>query len=263
MIECRGLGKRYAEKIVVEGLDLHVERGEILVLIGASGSGKSTILKMINRLVEPSEGRIWIDGEDTSGLVPFELRRRIGYGSQHAGLFPHFDIAHNVGNTARLLGWPRDRIESRVDALLARVELDPASYRARFPATLSGGEQQRVNLARAMAAEPALLLLDEPFGALDPVTRDQLQEALVEIVRESGLTVVFVTHDMSEALLLADRIAVLERGRIAQLGTPAALLRDPATDSVRAFLRAPRRQAARIDDLVAQDGRGAPGSSRE
>ena len=155
-----------------------------------------------------------------------------------------------MGVTARLLGWPRERIDRRVDLLLERVGLDPAGYRTRMPETLSGGEQQRVSLARALAAQPRLLLLDEPFGALDPVSRDQLQQALLEIVSELGLTVVFVTHDMSEALLLANRIAVLEAGRIAQLGTPAELLRAPATQGVRDFLRAPRRQASRIGALL-------------
>ncbi len=252
MIECDGLAKRYDDRVVVEEIDLQVERGELLVLIGASGSGKTTILKMLNRLIEPSAGRVLIDGQDTQGLVPHELRRRIGYGAQRAGLFPHLDVARNVGVTARLLGWPRERIERRVDLLLERVGLDPAGYRTRMPETLSGGEQQRVSLARALAAEPRLLLLDEPFGALDPVSRDQLQEALLEIVGELGLTVVFVTHDMSEALLLANRIAVLEAGRIAQLGTPAALLRAPATQGVRDFLRAPRRQASRIGALLGE-----------
>lgn len=250
MIDCQGLGKRYGEKVVVEGLDLKVDEGELVVLIGASGSGKTTTLKMLNRLIEPSEGRVFIDGEETGGLVPHELRRRIGYGAQRAGLFPHFDLAQNIGVTPRLLGWPRPRIAARVDELLERVRLDPSSYRGRMPETLSGGEQQRVSLARALAAEPRLVLLDEPFGALDPVSRDDLQEALLEIVAELNLTVVFVTHDMSEALLLADRIAVLEAGQIAQLGTPTQLLATPATEGVRDFLRAPRRQASRLESLL-------------
>jgi osmoprotectant transport system ATP-binding protein len=250
MIECQGLAKRYDDQLVVEEIDLQMEQGELLVLIGASGSGKTTILKMLNRLIEPSAGRVLIDGQDTQALVPHELRRRIGYGAQRAGLFPHFDVARNVGVTARLLGWPRDRVEARVDLLLDRVGLDPDGYRHRLPETLSGGEQQRVSLARALAAEPRLLLLDEPFAALDPVSRDQLQQALLEVVSGLGLTVVFVTHDMSEALLLANRIAVLEAGRIAQLGTPAELLRDPATPGVSDFLRAPRRQASRIGALL-------------
>ncbi len=255
MIECEDLGKRYGDTVIVHGLNLRIETGELVVLIGASGSGKTTTLKMMNRLIEPSEGRVLIDGEETTDLVPHELRRKIGYGAQRAGLFPHFDVAVNVGVTPRLLGWSPDRVSARVDELLVRVGLDPAVYRARWPETLSGGEQQRVSLARALAAEPRLLLLDEPFGALDPVSRDDLQAALLEIVREDGLTVVFVTHDMSEALLLADRIAVLEDGQIAQLGTPTELLKSPATEGVRNFLRAPHRQASRLSSLLEN---GAP-----
>jgi osmoprotectant transport system ATP-binding protein len=250
VIVCEDLGKRYREKVIVEGLDLRVEEAELVVLIGASGSGKTTTLKMINRLIEPTQGRVFVDGEDTSRVVPHDLRRRIGYGAQRAGLFPHLDLAQNIGITPKLLGWSRQRIAERVDRLLVRVGLDPAVYRHRSPETLSGGEQQRVSLARALAAEPRVLLLDEPFGALDPVSRDGLQEALLEIVREDQLTVVFVTHDMSEALLLADRIAVLEAGSIVQLGTPAELLTAPATDGVRSFLRAPRRQASRLASLL-------------
>jgi osmoprotectant transport system ATP-binding protein len=250
MIRCEALCKRYDATLIVDDLDLEVAEGELLVLIGASGSGKTTILKMLNRLIEPSSGRVLIDDEDTRQLVPHELRRRIGYGAQRAGLFPHLDLAQNIGMTPRLIGWPRNRIEARVDQLLDRVGLDPSDYRARRPDTLSGGEQQRVSLARALAAEPRLLLLDEPFGALDPVSRDALQETLLEVVKEANLTAVFVTHDMSEALLLADRIAVLESGRIAQLGSPRELLLHPSTDGVREFLRAPHRQAARLASLV-------------
>jgi len=250
VIECHGLGKSFADQVIVENLDLVVEKGEILVLIGASGSGKTTILKMLNRLIEPTTGRVLIDGEDTQDLVPYQLRRRIGYGAQRAGLFPHLTLAQNIGLTPRLLDWPKERIDRRVNALLERVRLDPSEYRDRFPSTLSGGQQQRVSLARGLAAEPRLLLLDEPFGALDPVSRDDLQSSLLEIVSEMELTVVFVTHDMSEALLLGDRIAFLELGQIAQLGTPTELLETPATDGVRDFLRAPQRQAARLESLL-------------
>ena len=251
MIECRGVTRRFDGRAVVEDVDLDVARGELLVLIGASGSGKTTLLKMLNRLIEPSAGTIRIDGQDSAIPPPHVLRRGIGYGAQRAGLLPHLDVAANVGLTPRLLGWPSERIASRVDALLERVRLDPATYRARDVAALSGGEQQRVSLARALAAEPPLLLLDEPFGALDPVTRDALQDELRTLRAELGLTVVFVTHDMSEALLLGDRIAFLEAGRIARVGTPAELLRDPGVAGVDEFLRAPRRQAERIDGLLA------------
>ncbi|MFK7897476.1 MAG: ATP-binding cassette domain-containing protein [Myxococcota bacterium] len=251
MIECRGLAKQYGDLRVVDRIDLEVAEGETLVLIGASGCGKTTTLKMINRLVEPSEGEVLIAGEATTHLAPHLLRRRIGYGAQQAGLFPHLNIAQNVGITPKLLGWAPERIAERVDALLAQVDLAPGQYRDRRPESLSGGEQQRVSLARALAAEPKVLLLDEPFGALDPVTRDRLQEALRELSRSLSLTVVFVTHDMAEALLLADRIAFIEDGRIAQLGTPTELLRNPATEKIAHFLRAPRRQASQIERLTA------------
>ena len=254
MIEARGLTRYFGGRPVVDGVDLDVARGELLVLIGASGSGKTTLLKMLNRLVEPTAGRVRIDGQDSTVPPGHVLRRRIGYGAQRAGLLPHLDVAANVGLTPKLLGWEGTRIAARVDALLERVQLDPAIYRHRDVTQLSGGEQQRVGLARALAAEPPLLLLDEPFGALDPVTRDALQEELRSLRAELDLTVVFVTHDMSEALLLGDRIAFLERGRIAKVGTPAALLRETELESIDAFLRAPRRQAERIESLLGRDG---------
>ena len=254
MIECRGLTKDFGDTRVVDGVSFEVAAGETLVLIGASGSGKSTTLKMLNRLIEPTAGEVRIEGEDAGSLVPHLLRRRIGYGAQRAGLFPHLDVAGNIGVTARLLGWSADRIAARVDELLERVQLPPGAYRHRDVSALSGGEQQRVSLARALAVEPRVLLLDEPFGALDPVSRDALQQALVELKSDLGLTVVFVTHDMSEALLLGDRIAFLEEGRFARVGTPAELLRDPANDRVADFLRAPRRQAERIEGLLRGQG---------
>ena len=256
MIECRGLTKRYGATRVVDAVNFAVGEGEMLVLIGASGSGKTTILKMLNRLIEPSEGEVRIGGVDTRTLVPHVLRRGIGYGAQRAGLFPHMSVAENVGVTAHLLGWPSSRVAARVDVLLERVALAPEAYRERSIFGLSGGEQQRVSLARALAAEPRVLLLDEPFGALDPATRDTLQQALLELVRDLCLTVVFVTHDMSEALLLGDRIAFLEAGRFAQVGTPAELLRNPASERVAEFLRAPKRQAERIDALLGDGGEG-------
>ena len=255
MIRCEALSKQFGDDLIVDRLDLEVQAGEFLVLVGASGSGKTTTLKMLNRLIEPSGGAVLLDGEDVRQLDPVQLRRRIGYGAQRAGLFPHFDVARNVGVTGRLLGWDRDEERARVNALLEEVGLDPDAYAHRDPRSLSGGEQQRVSLARALCARPKLILLDEPFGALDPVSRDELQQALLGIVSDLGLTVVFVTHDMSEALLLADRIAVLEGGRIAQLGAPAALLNQPATAGVEAFLRAPQRHAAQLGLL------GAPGTA--
>jgi osmoprotectant transport system ATP-binding protein len=208
---------------------------------------------MINRLIEPTSGRVLIDGEDAAACAPHELRRRIGYCFQQVGLFPHLSVAENIGITPMLLGWERSRIARRVDTLLELVELDPAAFRDRRPTELSGGQQQRIGVARALAAEPALMLLDEPFGALDPLTRDRLQQSFRAIRARLALTAVFVTHDMVEALLLGDRIAVLHRGALAQVGTPAELLRHPADDYVRQLIGTPVRQA----EALAALGRGA------
>lgn len=252
MIQLESVTKRWGESTVVDALELRVESGELLVLLGESGSGKTTTLKMINRLVEPTAGRILIEGADVRGTPPHELRRRIGYVFQRIGLFPHMTVAENVGITPRLLGWPTERVRRRVDELLELVELD-RGMACRFPHELSGGEQQRVGVARALAAAPAVMLLDEPFGALDPVTRDKLQQSFVRIRRQAGLTAIFVTHDMLEALLLGDRVAVLRGGRLVQVGTPRQLLRQPADDYVRQLLGTPRRQAEQVEALLADE----------
>jgi len=236
------VGKRFGATVVVDRLSLEVARGERLVLLGGSGSGKTTTLKMINRLIDPDAGRIELDGTDTATLAPYELRRRIGYCFQQVGLFPHMTVGENVGITPRLLGWPTAKIAARVDELLALVELDPATFRDRVPASLSGGQQQRVGVARALAADPGVLLLDEPFGALDPLTRERLQQSFVAIARRLRLTAIFVTHDMVEALLVGDRIAVLKDGRLEQIGTPHELVARPATDYVATLLGTPLRQ---------------------
>lgn len=250
MIELHELTKIYGERAVVDRLSLHVPSGELLVLLGSSGCGKTTTLKMINRLIEPSSGVVRVAGEDTRQLPGPELRRRIGYGFQQVGLFPHMSVAENVAVTPSLLGWDRARIDARVDTLLEMVQLDPATFRERAPSELSGGEQQRVGIARALAAEPEVLLLDEPFGALDPLTRDHLQQSLQRIRRDLALTVVFVTHDMVEALLLGDRIAVLREGALVQVGSPRELLAHPADDGVAELMATPRRQARIVDDLL-------------
>ena len=254
MIELDRLVKRYGSDEVVRDLTLAVAAGELLALLGGSGCGKTTTLKMINRLVEPTAGTVRLDGEDTAAMPRHELRRRIGFVVQQGGLFPHMTVAENVGVTPSLLGWPPARIRARTDELLELVELDPAAVRDRRPADLSGGQQQRVGVARALAARPAFMLLDEPFGALDPLTRGRLQESLQGIRREIGLTAVFVTHDMVEALMLGDRIAVMDEGRLVQVGTPAELMTRPATDYVRALMNAPRRQAAVVDRLSGPEG---------
>ena len=256
MIELEALTKHYPAGPAVDELSLEVTRGELLVLLGGSGSGKTTTLKMINRLVEPTRGSVRIDGRDTHELPAHELRRSIGYCFQQVGLFPHLRVAENIGITPSLLGWDEAEIRERVDALLELVELPPAQFRGRHPAELSGGQQQRVGLARALAARPEVLLLDEPFGALDPLTRDRLQRAFQSIRRGFTLTCVFVTHDMVEALLLGDRIAVLRGGRLEQIGSPGELLTRPASDYVANLMDTPRRQAAALAAL--QHNTGAP-----
>jgi osmoprotectant transport system ATP-binding protein len=234
----------------VRDVSLRVTRGQLLVLLGGSGSGKTTALKMINRLIEPTSGRIEVDGRDVRGVNPVELRRGIGYVFQGIGLFPHMTVARNIGVVPRLLGWTAERIEKRVDELLELVRLSPQEYRGRLPSELSGGQQQRVGFARALAAGPRVMLLDEPFGALDPVTRDELRAEFLEIRRRLDLTAVMVTHDMTEALLSADRLAVLREGRLLQIGTPHELLTRPADPFVEALMTCPRRQAAQLEALV-------------
>ena len=249
MIEVAGVTKRYGGTVAVADVSFHVAPGEVLALVGDSGSGKTTTLKMINRLVEPDAGRVRVDGRDTTALEPHVLRRSIGYVLQGAGLFPHRTVAENVAVPLRLLGWPRDRIDVRVAELLALVELDE-SLAGRLPAALSGGEQQRVGVARALAASPRVMLLDEPFGALDPLTRDRLQRSFDALRRRLALTAVFVTHDMAEAVTLADRIGVMRGGRLVQLGSPAELVRAPADEGVARMLDTPRRQARLVADRL-------------
>lgn len=251
MIALESVTRAWGDTVVVDRLSLAVRAGELLAIVGGSGSGKTTTLKMINRLVEPTGGRILFEGADTRTLAAHELRRRIGYAFQEVGLFPHLSVAENVAITPRLLGWEAKRITARVAELLALVDLD-AAIGARMPHELSGGQQQRVGVARALAAGPRALLLDEPFGALDPTTRTRLQEALQRIHRDLGLTTVLVTHDMAEALSLADRIAVLRDGRLVQAASPREILRAPADAAVAELLTAPRRAAGLVDALLAE-----------
>jgi osmoprotectant transport system ATP-binding protein len=255
VIELREVSRRFGDTVAVDRVTLSVGAGELLVLLGGSGCGKTTTLKMVNRLVEPTSGTILIDGEETRSIPPHELRRRIGYCFQQVGLFPHLTVAENVGITPSLLGWEPERIRGRVDELLDLVELEPGLFRDRMPADLSGGQQQRVGVARALAASPKLMLLDEPFGALDPLTRDRIQQAFGRIRERLGLTAIFVTHDMVEALLLGDRVAVMNAGRLVQVGTPAELLRHPADAYVERLMSTPTRQAGLLEGMLhAPDG---------
>ena len=233
MIELERVSKRYRASVAVADLSLAIGPGEFCALIGGSGAGKSTTLKMINRLIEPSEGRIRVGGRDVRELEPAALRRRMGYVIQSIGLFPHWSVARNIGTVPELLGWPAARIRDRAAELLAQLKLAPGEFLDQYPHQLSIGQQQRVGIARALAADPDMLLMDEPFGALDPITRDALQAEIAAIQRQSGKTIVFVTHDIDEALRLASRIAVLNRGRLVQFGTPIELLTAPASEFVR------------------------------
>ena len=249
MIEIEGLEKRFGHTKAVDSVSFRVAPGELLAVVGASGSGKTTTLKMINRLIEPSAGRVTIDGQDAAAVPGHLLRRGIGYVFQKIGLFPHLTVEENVGVTLSLLGQPKAAIRERVRELLALVGLDPA-FGPRLPRELSGGEQQRAGVARALAARPKILLLDEPFGSLDPITRDRLQRSFADIQRRLGVTAVFVTHDMAEALLLGDRIAVMRAGRLVQIGTPKELLARPADPYVEELFETPRRQARAYDALA-------------
>ncbi len=234
----------------VEAIDLHVPERCLTVLLGESGCGKTTTLKMINRLIEPEHGRILLDGDDIRGHDPVALRRRIGYVFQGIGLFPHLTVADNIAVVPQLCGWPAAEITARVTELLQLVDLPPEIYAQRYPGTLSGGQQQRVGVARALAARPSLLLMDEPFGALDPLTRIQLQDELLRLKELLGLTIVMVTHDMTEAILLADRLAVMREGRIVGEGATADLVAAPGDEYVAQLLAMPARQAERVRRIV-------------
>lgn len=216
----------------VDAVSFDIEPGELVVLLGSSGSGKTTLLRMINRLVEPSSGAILVNGEDVQSIAAPQLRRQIGYVIQQAGLFPHMRVRDNVAIVPRLLKWDRQRVDQRVDALLELVGLPASTFGNRYPAQLSGGEQQRVGLARALAAQPATLLMDEPFGALDAITRRRLQDELLRIHHDLACTIIFVTHDVDEAIRLADRIAVMRHGKVLQIGPPIDLMTNPADQFV-------------------------------
>jgi osmoprotectant transport system ATP-binding protein len=234
-IRFEAVSARYAgaDRDAVRDITLDIAPGEFITLVGPSGCGKTTLLRTVNRLVPLTSGRILVDGTDVSTAEPIELRRSIGYAIQATGLFPHMSVADNIAVVPSLLGWEKAEIAARVDEMLELVRLEPARYRSRRPRELSGGEAQRVGVARALAAKPHALLMDEPFGALDAIVRHELQNELQRIVREAGSTTIFVTHDVNEALNLADRVVVLSAGHLEQVATPVEILRDPATPFVK------------------------------
>jgi osmoprotectant transport system ATP-binding protein len=252
VIELRDVSKRFGDGWAVRDVSLSIARGELVAVMGESGSGKTTIVRMVNRLIDPDEGTVAIDGRDVREQDPIALRRSIGYVIQQAGLLPHITVGDNVATVPRLLRWSDADTSARVDELLELVGLPPASFRDRYPDQLSGGQRQRVGVARALAARPRVLLLDEPFGALDPLTRAALQDELRKIHRELGLTTIIVTHDMVEALVLADRIAVVVRGELRRIGTPAELVASPGDEFVARLVEMARTQGEQLRALGAQ-----------
>ncbi len=236
MIEFINIAKSYGGRRVIDGLNLTIAQGEFVAVIGPSGSGKSTLLKMVNRMEDHDAGRILLHGEEIYKFKVRELRLRMGYAIQSVGLFPHWTVERNIATVPQMLGWPKDKIQHRVTELLALFQLDADLYRTRFPHQLSGGQQQRIGVARALAADPDVLLMDEPFGALDPATRSALQIEMKRVHKVSGKTIVLVTHDIDEALLLATKIVLLDKGQIVQVGSPLELLTRPTNDFVVDFV---------------------------
>lgn len=243
MIRFEKVSKVYGDVQTLSDISLHVAKGELVALIGPSGCGKTTSLRMVNRLIELTTGKILVEGRDISTIDPVELRRGIGYVIQQVGLLPHMTIGKNIGLVPKLKGWKEETYSKRVDELLDMVGLNSKIYRDRFPSELSGGQQQRVGVIRALAAEPPIVLMDEPFSSLDPISREQLQDELVRLQKSIHKTILFVTHDMDEALKIADRIAIMHQGKIIQLDTPQAILQNPANDFVREFIGTKRLSA--------------------
>lgn len=254
MIRLENVTKRFPgqDHPVVNNLNMLIPEGEICVLVGPSGCGKTTTMKMINRLIEPTEGKIYIKGRDTATVDVIKLRLDIGYVVQEIGLFPHMTIAENIATVPREKGWPRDVINQRVDELLTLVGLEPEKYRHRKPTDLSGGQRQRVGVARAMAADPPILLMDEPFGAVDPITRARLQNEFLEIQAEMRKTIIFVTHDIDEAIKMGDKIAIMRDGELVQYAPPGELLSSPADDFVERLL-GPNRTIKRLNLIAVRE----------
>ncbi len=267
MIELSHVSKRFGKETAVDDISLRVPKGKFCALVGTSGCGKSTTLRMINRLIEHSEGDIFLDGQAIEVYDPVKLRRRIGYVIQHTGLFPHWSVARNIGLVPRLLKWSTGDVQTRVEELMALLGLPVGEFAHKYPHQLSGGQAQRVGVARALAADPDILLMDEPFGALDPITREKLQDELAKLQARLHKTIVFVTHDMDEALKLADHLVVMREGRIVQQGSPLALLQqpsDPFVESMLGGLERGLKQAAltRVKDHMTSLGQTLPAQSR-
>jgi len=251
LITFDAVSKTYSGGVeAVRNLSLEVHNGETLVLLGTSGSGKTTTMKMVNRLIEPTSGAVLIDGIDVMEQNPIQLRRKIGYAIQHIGLFPHMTVAENVSVVPNLLRWPRPELDEWVGELLTKVGLPPEEFRDRYPSELSGGQRQRVGVARALAADPPIVLMDEPFGALDPITREQLQKEFIDLESEIMKTVIFVTHDVFEAVKMGDRIALLHEGELQQLGRPRDIVETPANEFVDHFLGQHRFQLSLLTRTV-------------
>lgn len=272
MIEVEHLFKSYDGKTIVDDVSFRVETGTFCMLVGTSGSGKSTTLRLINRLIEPDKGTIRIHGEDVTRISGDLLRRRIGYAIQGIGLFPHRTVFDNIATVPRLLKWSEDKVRARVFELLELFHLDYASFAGQYPHQLSGGQQQRVGVARALAARPDVLLMDEPFAALDPITREHLQDEMLRIQKQLGITLVMVTHDMEEAVRMGDMIAVMDEGKILQMATPETLLRDPEEGYVRSLVGGVDRSLhilslSRVSDVLEtrqmSDGAETPDGTRQ
>jgi osmoprotectant transport system ATP-binding protein len=254
MIKFENVRKQYEDGFVaLKNINLEIKKGELVTLIGPSGCGKTTTMRMINRLIEPTEGKIYIDGQDISKIDPVELRRNIGYVIQQIGLFPHMTIEENIALVPKLKKWEPKRYLKRVDELLELVGLAPSVFKHRYPSELSGGQQQRVGVVRALAAEPDIILMDEPFSALDPISREQLQDDIIRLQEEIQKTIVFVTHDMDEAIKIANRIAIMKDGEIIQLDTPDKILRHPANDFVSGFIGEDRMKRGETSIPTAED----------
>ena len=250
MIQLKNINKIYDDGFhALQNIDLTFEEGKINVLIGPSGCGKTTTMKMLNRLTDYTDGQILIDGKDIKQIDPIQLRRQMGYVIQNVGLFPHMNIYDNVATVPKLLKWDKARIKKRVDELLTMVNLDPETYRDRYPSELSGGQQQRIGVIRALAAEPSTILMDEPFSALDPISREQLQDELIRLQKDINKTIIFVTHDMDEAIKIADQMILMKDGHVVQKGSPQDLLTNPANEFVKEFIGS--RRLERCQNIAA------------